>query len=106
MCPRLLGAGLVVARSFARIHESNLKKQAVLALTFADPADYEKVREGDTISVMGLADLSPDDALALRLDHLDGASDTVACRHTLNSEQIRWFWAGSALNELRAEQGD
>jgi aconitate hydratase len=102
MCPRLLGAGAVIARSFARIHESNLKKQAVLALTFTDPGDWGKVEEFDRVTVLDAEGLRPDRPVSVRFDHADGGSDTVTCKHTLNSEQIRWFWAGSALNELRA----
>jgi aconitate hydratase len=97
MSPRLLGAAAVITRSFARIHESNLKKQGVLPLTFADPADYDKVRETDRVSVEGLAGLEPGQPLTVVLHHQDG----LAVNHSLNAEQIEWFRAGSALNVLR-----
>jgi aconitate hydratase len=101
MSPRLLGAAAVLVRSFARIHESNLKKQGVLPLTFADPADYEKVQEDDRISVEGLADLAPGSTLTVVLHHADGGEDRFEARQSLNAEQIAWFRAGSALNVLR-----
>jgi aconitate hydratase A / 2-methylisocitrate dehydratase len=101
MSPRLLGAAAVLVRSFARIHETNLKKQGVLPLTFEDPADYERVQEGDRISVHGLADLAPDRPVEVVLHHADGGEESFAARHTLNPEQIAWFRAGSALNLLR-----
>jgi aconitate hydratase len=104
MSPRLLGAAAVITRSFARIHESNLKKQGVLPLTFADPADYEKVREGDRISVLGLKQLAPGGSLTVRLTHLDGSQDEFPVNHSLNAEQIEWFKAGSALNVLRQQK--
>jgi len=101
MSPRLLGAAVVIVRSFARIHETNLKKQGVLALTFENPADYEKVGQGDRVSVRGLADLAPGVPLRVVLHHTDGSEDEFAARHTLNEEQIAWYRAGSALNLLR-----
>ena len=103
MSPRLLGAAAVITRSFARIHESNLKKQGVLPLTFADPAGYDKVRETDRLSVLGLAGLAPGRPLALVLHHEDGSEDRLEVRHSLNPEQIEWFRAGSALNVLRRQ---
>ncbi len=105
MSPRHLGAAAVIVRSFARIHESNLKKQGVLPLTFDDPADYDKVQETDKISIVGLASLKPDVPLQVTLDHADGSEDTITVNHTLNDEQIEWFKAGSALNLLRAQAG-
>ena len=105
MCPRHLGAAAVIVRSFARIHESNLKKQGVLPLTFVDPADYEKVREQDRLSVLGLSSLAPDRNLDVTLHHDDGSEDVFEVAHTLNEEQIGWFQAGSALNLLRGQQG-
>jgi len=102
MSPRLLGAAAILVRSFARIHETNLKKQGVLPLTFESPADYERVRETDRISVTGLASLSPGAPLRVILHHEDGSEDDLAVHHTLNEEQIVWFRAGSALNVLRA----
>jgi aconitate hydratase len=101
MEPRWLGAAAVIVRSFARIHETNLKKQGVLPLTFADPADYEKVREDDRVSVLGLAGIAPGRNLRVVLTHADGASDELEVRHTLNPDQIAWFKAGSALNVLK-----
>ncbi|MGB1274369.1 MAG: aconitate hydratase, partial [Nannocystaceae bacterium] len=98
MSPRLLGAKFVVARSFARIHETNLKKQGVIAATFADPADYEKVQAEDRISLRGLAELAPRKPLTVVLTHKDGSMDRFDVNHTLNEEQIEWFKAGSALN--------
>jgi aconitate hydratase len=102
MSPRLLGAAVVLVRGFARIHETNLKKQGVLALTFADPADYEKVRQGDRVSVLGLRELAPGVPLRVVLHHEDGSQDEFEARHTLNEEQIAWYRAGSALNLLRS----
>jgi aconitate hydratase len=101
MEPRWLGCAAVIVRSFARIHETNLKKQGLLPLTFADPADYEKVQEDDRVSVLGLAELAPGQPLRVVLRHAHGARDEIAVRHTMNAEQIGWFRAGSALNVLR-----
>jgi aconitate hydratase len=100
MEPRWLGGVAVIVRSFARIHETNLKKQGMLPLTFADPADYEKVREDDRVSILGLAGLAPGKDLRVVLKHADGTKDEFAVRHTFNPEQIAWFRAGSALNVL------
>jgi len=88
-------------RSFARIHETNLKKQGLLPLTFANPADYEKVQESDRVSILGLAQLAPGKDLKVVLHHADGKRDEITVRHTFNVEQIGWFEAGSALNVLR-----
>jgi aconitate hydratase len=103
MEPRWLGAAAVITRSFARIHETNLKKQGVLPLTFLDPADYDKVGETDRVSIRGLRDLAPGKPLEVTLHHEDGSTDTVGVRHTLNADQVEWFKAGSALNHLRGE---
>jgi aconitate hydratase len=103
MCPRHLGAAAVIVRSFARIHESNLKKQGVLALTFVDPSDYDKVQEQDRISLSGLGSLAPEVDLRVTLHHSDGSEDSFAVAQTLNEEQIDWFKAGSALNLLREQ---
>ena len=103
MSPRHLGAAAVITRSFARIHESNLKKQGVLPLTFADPADYEKVLETDCISLRGLTSFEPDASLTAVLHHEDGSEENFLVEHTLNDEQIAWFKAGSALNLLREQ---
>ncbi len=106
MSPRLLGAAAVIVRSFARIHEANLKKQAVLPLTFADPADYEKVRERDRISVPDLDRLAPGSEVTVVLHHEDGGQDRIRTRHSLNAEQVEWFRAGSALNKLKQQLGN
>jgi aconitate hydratase len=101
MEPRHLGGLVILVRSFARIHETNLKKQGMLPLTFADPADYDKVRDGDRLSVLGLADLTPGQALNVVLTHADGTEDRFHANHSLNADQVEWFKAGSALNVLR-----
>ena len=103
MEPRYLGCKAVIARSFARIHETNLKKQGVLALTFEDPADYEKVRDTDRISIRGLKDLAPGQPVTVVLHHVNGQDETIRCRHSFSTEQIEWFKAGAALNLLREE---
>jgi aconitate hydratase len=102
MEPRHLGCAAVIVRSFARIHETNLKKQGILPLTFVNPADYDKVQEDDRISITGLAELAPGQELQVTLRHGDGSSDTVAVAHTMTEEQIAWFRAGSALNKIKA----
>lgn len=104
MEPRHLGGVAVIARSFARIHETNLKKQGLLPLAFVDPADYDKVREGDRVSIVGLAGLAPGQPVKVVVRHADGSADEIACRHTFNADQIGWFRAGSALNVLRAKK--
>lgn len=101
MSPRFLGGRVVIARSFARIHETNLKKQGILPLTFVDPADYDKVQERDRVSVIGLSDLAPGRPVTVIFHHDDGTQDEVETRHSLSEEQIAWFRAGSALNMLR-----
>lgn len=103
MCPRHLGAAAVIVRSFARIHETNLKKQGVLPLTFADPADFDKVREDDVIALEGLATLAPGSPVTAVLKHSAGGADRVALKHTFNAEQIAWWRAGSALNTLNVQ---
>ncbi len=100
MEPRFLGCAAVIVRSFARIHETNLKKQGVLPLTFEDPADYEKVQERDRVSIQGLAELAPGRNLRVTLHHEGGGTDAFEVRHTLNADQVEWFKAGSALNIL------
>ena len=104
MSPRLLGAAAVIVRSFARIHETNLKKQGVLPLTFENPADYERVRQADRVSVVGLTSLERGKPLSVVLHHEDGSDDQLSVIHTLDEQQIEWFRAGSALNLLRAER--
>jgi len=101
--PRHLGGRAVIVRSFARIHETNLKKQGMLALTFANPADYDKVREDDTVAITGLAGFAPGKPLTLVLTHADGSKDECKLNHSYNAEQIAWFKAGSALNIIKAE---
>ena len=103
MEPRHLGAAAVIVRSFARIHQSNLKKQGVLPLTFVDPTDYDKIRETDRISLVGLDRIAPDKRIQAILHHADGTEYRFELAHTLNEEQIGWFKAGSALNLLRAQ---
>ncbi len=101
---RFSGGYVVIARSFARIAETNLKKQGILALTFTDPAHYDLVGQRDRLSVLGLADFAPGQPLTLRIDHEDGATDEVPVNHTYTEEQITWFQAGSALNNIAAQQ--
>ena len=97
---RHLGGLVVIARSFARIAETNLKKQGLLALTFSDPAHYDLIGETDTLSILGVAELAPDRPLELRIDRADGSSETVSVNHTYTDAQIEWFRAGSALNMI------
>ena len=101
MSPRLLGAAAIITRSFARIHESNLKKQGLLPLTFEDADDYDRVLEDDRISLVGLAGLAPGKPIQCLVKHADGAQDAINLRHTLNEGQIDWFKAGSAMNHMR-----
>ena len=103
MEPRFLGVKVVLVRSFARIHETNLKKQGVLALTFADKADYNKIQEDDTFDVKGLADFVPGQDFTVVLHHADGTSEDIAANHSYNENQIEWFKAGSALNLIRKQ---
>ena len=103
MEPRHLGVRAVLVKSFARIHETNLKKQGMLALTFNDKADYEKFREDDTIDINGLTGFAPGKPLTLVLNHTDGTTDTITANHTYNDQQIEWFKAGAALNIIRKE---
>ncbi len=105
MEPRHLGGVAVIARSFARIHETNLKKQGLLPLTFVDPADYDKVQEDDRIDILGLKELAPGKPLTVVLHHADGSEESFPVAHTLTDEQIEWFRHGSALNKIRAESG-
>ena len=98
MEPRFLNVKVILAKSFARIHETNLKKQGMLALTFADKADYDKVRENDTLSVTSLQEFAPGKPLTVTLRHADGTQESFLANHTYNELQIKWFKAGSALN--------
>jgi aconitate hydratase len=101
MEPRFLGCKAILARSFARIHETNLKKQGVLPLVFENPADYDKVQENDRISIVGLKDLAPGKPVKVLLHHASGKDDAISCRHSYSGEQIAWFKAGAALNLMR-----
>jgi aconitate hydratase len=101
MSPRFLGCTAVIVKSFARIHETNLKKQGVLALTFATPSDYEKIQQEDHVSLLDLKDLAPGKNVKLELKHKDGSKEVLQLKHTYNEEQLKWFKAGSALNLIR-----
>ena len=105
MEPRFLGVEAVIVKSFARIHETNLKKQGMLALTFADKSDYDKVQEADLIDIIGLTSFTPDQPLSMVLHHADGSEEVVQLQHSYNAAQIAWFKAGSALNLIKAQQG-
>ena len=105
MEPRYLGVKAVVVKSFARIHQTNLKKQGMLALTFANPADYDKVRQDDKVSILGFESFAPGKPLKIRLDHADGTAETFEVNHTYNDQQIEWVQAGSALNKIRKDFG-
>jgi len=104
MEPRHLGAQVVLTRSFARIHETNLKKQGMLALTFANPSDYSKIQENDSIDIIGLESFEPEKQLQLVLHHADGSTEEIGAKHTYNEAQIEWFKAGSCLNFIKNNQ--
>ena len=104
MSPRFLGCKAVIVRSFARIHETNLKKQGLLAFTFANPADYDKIQEKDRISITGLSELAPGKLVDMQIKHADGTVEKCQLKHTMTPEQIDWFKAGSALNLIRARR--
>jgi aconitate hydratase len=101
MEPRFRGAKAIIVRSFARIHETNLKKQGVLALTFSDPSDYDRIDEDDRINILGLAELAPDRPVDCEIVKPDGSTVAFRCKHTMSPEHIEWFRAGSALNIIR-----
>lgn len=105
MTPRYLGAASVIARSFARIHETNLKKQGVIPLIFVNPSDYEKFCEEDKVSILGIAKISPGKNVSVRIKHKDGSEEEIETRHTLSKEEIEWFKAGSALNRIARRMG-
>jgi aconitate hydratase len=105
MEPRFLGVNAVVVKSFARIHETNLKKQGMLALTFVNPKDYEKVRQDDLIDIVNFKDFAPGKTLTIQLKHADGKKESFEVAHTYNQAQIDWVTAGSALNKIRKEAG-
>jgi aconitate hydratase len=100
MEPRFLGVRAILVKSFARIHETNLKKQGMLALTFANKEDYNKILEDDRIDIVGLTTFAPEKPLTLVLNHIDGKKETITVNHTYNASQIEWFKAGSALNKM------
>jgi aconitate hydratase len=104
MSPRYLGCLAVIAKSFARIHETNLKKQGVLACTFKNPKDYERVREDDRVAIRGLNDLEPGKDLTMTLTHADKSSEKIALIHSFTPEQVGWFKAGSALNLMKSSK--
>ncbi|XP_011064485.1 PREDICTED: aconitate hydratase, mitochondrial-like isoform X2 [Acromyrmex echinatior] len=99
--PRHLGGRAIIVKSFARIHETNLKKQGVLPLTFSNPADYDKIQPNDKISLLGLNDLAPGKSVQAQIKRKDGKVDTISLNHTMNEQQIGWFKAGSALNRMK-----
>ena len=101
MEPRHLGVRAVLVKSFARIHETNLKKQGMLALTFANPGDYSKIMEDDILDLNGLETFAPGKPLELKLRHADGTSETIAINHSYSDQQIHWFKSGSALNYMK-----
>ncbi len=103
MEPRHLGVRAILVRSFARIHETNLKKQGMLALTFANKEDYDKIQEDDSIDILGLTSFAPGKPLTVVLNHKDGSKDEITVNHTYNEQQIEWFKAGGALNVIRSE---
>ena len=105
MEPRYMNVRAVIVKSFARIHETNLKKQGLLALTFTNKADYEKIKENDTFDITGLTNFAPGRNLNLAAHHADGTSDNIPLIHTYNENQIEWFKAGSALNLIRKKEG-
>ena len=102
MEPRFLGVRAVLVKSFARIHETNLKKQGMLGLTFANEADYDKIQENDSIDIKGLTSFAPNTPLTIVLNHADGTSEEILANHTYNEQQVEWFKAGGALNIIRA----
>ena len=105
MEPRHLGVRAVLVKSFARIHETNLKKQGMLALTFVNKEDYDRILEDDVIDIMGLTEFTPDVPLTVVLNHADGSKDEISVNHSYNAQQIEWFKAGGALNIIRKQVG-
>lgn len=101
MCPRFLGCTAVITKSFARIHETNLKKQGVLALTFAHSSDYDKIQENDRLTLSDLKGLAPGKPVMMSVQHADGTKEKIELKHSYNAEQLKWFQAGSALNLIR-----
>jgi aconitate hydratase len=105
MEPRHLGVRVVLVKSFARIHETNLKKQGMLALTFANKEDYAKIQEDDNIDIIGLTNFTPGKPLEIVFNHADGSQDIIVANHSYNEQQIEWFKAGGALNVIRKQAG-
>jgi aconitate hydratase len=103
MEPRFLGVAAVIVKSFARIHETNLKKQGMLGLTFANEADYDLIQEDDTFNFVDLNEFAPRKPLTLEVVHADGTKDTIMANHTYNQGQIEWYNEGSALNLIKKE---
>ena len=103
MQPRHLGVAAVLVKSFARIHETNLKKQGMLALTFANENDYELIQEDDTFNFLDIDAFAPDKPLTIEVVHADGSKDTIEANHSYNDAQIKWFKEGSALNVIKKE---
>ena len=105
MEPRFLGVRVVLVKSFARIHETNLKKQGMLGLTFVNKDDYNKIQEDDLVDVLGLTEFAPGKNLTIQLTHKDGSVESFEVAHTYNAQQIEWFKAGAALNIIRKQAG-
>ena len=103
MQPRHLGVAAVLVKSFARIHETNLKKQGMLGLTFANESDYDLIQEDDSFNFVDIADFQAGKPLSIEISHADGTKDTIKVNHTYNASQIAWFRAGSALNVIKEE---
>jgi aconitate hydratase len=101
MSPRFLGCKVVIARSMARIAETNLKKQGVLALTFDDESSWELLRVDDRLSIKGIEDLGPNSKITVKAKHSDGSTDSFVCSHSMDDSQVEWFKTGSALNHFR-----
>ncbi|MGB5387217.1 MAG: aconitate hydratase, partial [Eudoraea sp.] len=103
MQPRHLGVAAVLVKSFARIHETNLKKQGMLALTFANESDYDLIQEDDTFNFIDIKEFTPDKPLIIEVVHADGSKDLIQAKHTYNLQQIEWFREGSALNVIKKD---
>ena len=104
MQPRFLGVAAVLVKSFARIHETNLKKQGMLGLTFANEVDFDLIQEDDRFHFVDLESFAPGKPLTIEVEHADGSKDTIVTNHTYNDQQIEWFRAGSALNLIKRQQ--
>ena len=105
MEPRFLNGKAIIVKSFARIHETNLKKQGLLPLTFSNPSDYDKIDPSDKLSIIGLTEFAPDKPLTLRVHKKSGETLDLKVKHTFNENQIEWFKAGSALNLMAEARG-